>query len=245
MQKNEIRPQRSIVEETGGVFGKYMKRVIGNKSIGYLIKYEILMIFLNNCPAAIGLFLRHIHYPGLFGRCGKNVYFGRGMALRGAVKIVIGKGTMLDDFVVLDSKSEIDPGIVLGEKCLVSRNTKISSGYTGFVKIGSHTIIGENCIVHGPGGIEIGSNVLLSDSVLINAGSHVYTDPEENILSQGIITKGIKIGDDVWLGTGVIVKDGATIGRGCVVEAGSLVDSSILDYSIASGSPAKVIGRRK
>lgn len=245
MEEKRVMPQRSIVEETGGMIGKYMKRVVGSKSPVYFLKYELLITLLSNCPGAAGLFLRHIFYPGLFGFPVKGVHFGRGITLRGPLKIALGKGSMLDDFVVLDSKSEFKPGIVLGERCLVSRNTKISTGYTGYVKIGTHTIIGENCIVHGPGGIEIGNDVLISDSVLLNAGSHLWSDPEKTILSQGITAKGIKIGSDVWLGTGVIVKDGLTIGQGCVVEAGTLVNSSLPDYSIVSGVPAKVIRSRK
>lgn len=242
---DEIKQQRSLVEENGGVLGKYMDRVIGSRNIFYFLIYEIINILFNSFHGAIGLFLRHIFYPFLVGSAGKGVQFGRGVILRGAKKIVLGDGTFLDDFTVLDCKSEYNPGIVLGEKCLVSRNTKLSTGYTGFVKIENHTIVGENCIIHGPGGIEIGNNVLISDAVLINAGLHVYSDKNKTILSQGITTKGIKIGNDVWIGTGAVIKDGVTVGNGCVVEAGSVVINSIPDYSVASGNPAKVIGVRQ
>lgn len=245
MQEEKIAPQRSIVGEGGGMFQNYMKRIVGTNNIFYFLKYEFLNTFLCNCPGALGLFLRHILYPFLFGPIGKDVQFGRGITLRGALKIIIANGTMLDDFVVLDCKSDYNPGILLGERCLISRNTKISTGYTGYVKIGERVIIGENCIVHGPGGIEIGNDVLISDSVLINAGSHVYTEPAKTILSQGITTKGIRIGSDVWIGMGSVITDGVEIGNGCVVSADSLVNSSLPDYSIVSGSPAKVIGSRK
>jgi acetyltransferase-like isoleucine patch superfamily enzyme len=241
---DEIKLQRSIVEEKGNILMKYMDRVLGTRNPLYLLKYEIFNLSFNNTPGALGIFFRYIFYPFLLGSCGKGVQFGRGVSLRGGKKISLGKGTFLDDFSVLDSKSEYNPGIVVGEKCLVSRNTKLSTGYTGFVKIGNQTIIGENCIIHGPGGIEIGDNVLISDAVLINAGLHVYSDKNKTVLSQGITTKGIKIGNDVWLGTGVLVKDGVTIGNGCVVGAGSVVSESLPDYSVALGMPAKVVGSR-
>lgn len=244
MQDNEIKPQRSIVEESGGALKKYLDRVVGSRNIFYFLKYEFCAL-LSNCPGAIGLFLRHIFYPFLFGSTGKGVHFGRGITLRGVSKASIGNGVMLDDFVVLDCKSEYNPGIVLGEKCLISRNTKISTGYTGYVKTGAHTIIGENCIIHGPGGIEIGNSVLIGDSVLLNAGTHIFSDPEKPVLSQGITTKGIKIGDGSWIGAGAIVTDGVTIGKGCVVQAGSVVNDFVKDYSIISGVPAKVIGSRR
>lgn len=223
--------QRSIVDEGGGMFRKYINRVIGTRSLIYLLKYELFTTLLCNCPGAFGLFFRYIFYPGLVGTCGKGVQFGRSITIRGGLKINIGSGAILDDYVVLDAKSGFNPGIVIGDRCLVSRNTKISTGYTGNIKIGEHTIIGENCIIHGPGGIKIGNDVLISDSVLINAGTHNYSDPDKTILSQGITGKGIVIGDDVWLGTGVIVTDGVTIGKGSVVEAGSVVKTSLPDYS--------------
>lgn len=243
--QEEIKAQRSLVEEKGGMLTKYMDRVVGCRNIFYFLKYELFNLCFNNCPGAIGLFFRYIFYRFLVGSCGKGVQFSRGMTLRGAKKIHLGDGALLDEFTVIDCKSEYDPGISLGENCLVARNTKLSTGYTGFVKVGSHTIIGENCIIHGPGGIEIGDNVLISDAVLVNAGLHVFTDANQTILSQGITTKGIKIGNDVWIGTGAIIKDGVTIGNGCVIEAGSVVGNSIPDYSIASGNPAKVIAVRK
>lgn len=241
----DIKPQRSIVEESGGVFTKYLKRVVGTKSVSYFIKYEILNTLFCNCPGALGLFIRHIFYPSLLGYSGGKLQFGRGITIRGGLSVSLGRGTILDDYTVLDAKSEYNPGIIIGEKCLISRNTKISTGYTGYIKTGNNAIIGENCIIHGPGGIEIGHNVLISDGVLLNAGLHVYSDPDKNILSQGITTKGIKIGDDTWIGAGAIIKDGVNIGRGCVIEAGSVVSSSFPEYSVISGNPAVAVGKRK
>lgn len=243
--QERIIPQRCIAGEKKGVLKKYLERVVGTKNLFYVLKYELLTVLFTNLPGAIGLFSRHIFYPALFGSVQKGVQFGRGIILRGGLKADIGSGTILDDFVVIDCKSEYKPGVILGRNCLIGRNTKLSTGYTGFVKIGNHTIIGENCIIHGPGGIEIGDNVLVSDGTILNAGAHIYAEPEKNILSQGITAKGIKINDDVWLGTAVIVKDGVTIGKGSVVEAGSLVDSQIPENSIVSGVPAEVIGSRR
>ena len=245
MSNEQIKPQRSITEESGGIISKYQRRVVGCKSILYFIKYELIVTLFTNIPGALGSFLRSILFRSLFKNCGKGVQFAKGMTIRGPKKIKIGKSTIFDAFVVLDTKSDYDPGISFGEKCLISRNTKISSGYTGFVKINNQTIIGENCIIHGPGGITIGNNVLISDGVMLNAGTHVYSNKDKNILSQGITTKGIQIGDDCWLGAGALITDGVTIGKGSVIEAGSVVRESVPEYSIVSGVPARIVGRRK
>jgi len=70
--------------------------------------------------------------------------------------------------------------------------------------------------------------------------------PGEPIKSQPLNTQGgIVIGDDAWLGVGVIVLDGSRIGTGAVIGAGSVVNSEIPDEAIAVGVPARVIKYRE
>ena len=52
------------------------------------------------------------------------------------------------------------------------------------------------------------------------------------------------MGDDAWLGYGVIVLDGVRIGKGAVVGAGSVVTEDIPDGGIAVGVPARVVKMR-
>jgi acetyltransferase-like isoleucine patch superfamily enzyme len=54
----------------------------------------------------------------------------------------------------------------------------------------------------------------------------------------------VVIEDDVWLGMGVKILPGVTIGRGSVIGAGSVVDRSIPSGSVAVGIPCKVIRQR-
>ena len=78
----------------------------------------------------------------------------------------------------------------------------------------------------------------------IYANNHNFADPNRPICQQGNSYKGIVIEEDSWLGSGVRVLDGVTIGRGSVVGSGAVVTKSLPPYSIAVGVPAKVIGRR-
>ena len=67
----------------------------------------------------------------------------------------------------------------------------------------------------------------------------------EIIKRQPLTTRGgIKIGDDAWLGVGVIVLDGVSIGSGAVIGAGSVVTADVPDNAIAVGNPARVISSR-
>jgi len=54
--------------------------------------------------------------------------------------------------------------------------------------------------------------------------------------------KPISIGDFSFIGTGSIVMPGTSIGKGCVIGAGTVARGTIPDYSLVIGSPAKVIG---
>jgi acetyltransferase-like isoleucine patch superfamily enzyme len=55
----------------------------------------------------------------------------------------------------------------------------------------------------------------------------------------------IKIGDDSWLGVGVVVLPGVTIGKCCIVGSNAVVSKDVEDYSIVAGIPAMKIGETK
>jgi acetyltransferase-like isoleucine patch superfamily enzyme len=73
---------------------------------------------------------------------------------------------------------------------------------------------------------------------------HVTADIHRPIKDQGIVKTPVRIGPDCWLGTKVTVLRGTRIGRGCVLGAHSVVRGDVPDYSIAVGSPAKVVRNR-
>lgn len=96
--------------------------------------------------------------------------------------------------------------------------------------------------------VEIGDNVLMASHVYISDNSHGYYDGGHCDSSPQIPPKDraykispVKIGDNVWLGEGVIVMPGVEIGCGCVIGAHSIVNKSIPSNCIAVGSPAKVV----
>jgi acetyltransferase-like isoleucine patch superfamily enzyme len=65
------------------------------------------------------------------------------------------------------------------------------------------------------------------------------------IVDQPLTSKGeISIGDEAWLGYGVIVLSGVRIGKGAVIGAGSVVTHDVPDGAVATGVPARVIKMR-
>jgi len=224
---------------------QYRERVVGSSKFSDLIKYEFIISFLGQLPGGSGIFLRKKLYKGLFKEMGKNVTIGRGVTIRRPSRISIGDNTLIDNLCNLDSKTSRKDGITIGKKCNILYNTRISSGYDGYVTIGDYSNINPYCLLGGTGGLQIGKNVLIGGFTSINAVNHVFKSRDKPIIQQGRIGKGIIIEDDVWLGTGVRVLDGVTISKGAVIGAGAVVTKNIESFAIAVGVPAKVIKYRE
>ncbi|MEH6591040.1 MAG: acyltransferase [Halioglobus sp.] len=117
----------------------------------------------------------------------------------------------------------------------------------------SNIEIGKNVVLR-PGTMlfsdpdENGSTIRIRDEVLIGSGVHIYVgnhrfdNPELPISQQGhSASSSVLICEGAWLGANVTVLPGVTVGRNCVIGAGSVVTTSIPDFSLAVGSPARVI----
>ena len=93
--------------------------------------------------------------------------------------------------------------------------------------------------------LKIGKNVALAPGIIFvcNSGpcNSELRENNEYVKSCLIKAKEISIGDDAWIGAGVIILPGVTIGNGAVVGAGSVVLDDISEYTIAAGVPAKEI----
>ena len=135
--------------------------------------------------------------------------------------------------------------INLGKNATILRDTILETGYGGHIKIGDTTCIHPRCQVNAyTAGIEIGKGVDIAPNCAFYAYDHGIA-PDRPIREQPLTTKGkIVIADDVWLGVGVTVLSGVSIGKGAVIGAGSIVTTNIAPDAIAVGRPAKVVKMR-
>lgn len=147
----------------------------------------------------------------------------------------------------IDALSE--EGIVLGNGISIGRNTTIEC--TGSLKnvgkgirIGNNVGLGTHGYFGGAGGIEIGNDTIFGNYVSLHSENHNYSDLNLPIRLQGVNRKGIKIGNNCWIGAKVTILDGTVLGSGCIVAAGAVVRGVFPDNVVIGGVPAKILKMR-
>jgi acetyltransferase-like isoleucine patch superfamily enzyme len=220
---------------------KYQSLVTGRPGLMSLLRYEITTTLVGGIPGALGLLLRRLLYRGLFRQCGPGLILGRGVTIRHADKIRLGRHVVIDDFCVLDGRGAGEEGLILEDEVIVNRGTIVQSKF-GPVRIGSGTNIGAGSHLCAMGGIDIGEAVLITGNCTISGGRYHTEALDVPIMQQGAYTHGpISIGRGCWLGMKVLVLDGVRIGQGCAIGAGAVVNRDLPDYAVAAGVPAEVI----
>jgi acetyltransferase-like isoleucine patch superfamily enzyme len=222
---------------------KYVELVVGRPGLGALLKYELIVMFAQSWPGALGLAIRKALYPMLLGSCGRNVVFGQHLVLRHPHKIHIGSNVVVDDNCLVDAKGDANRGIRIGDGVFIGRNT-ILSCKNGDIELGDGVNIGFNCEVFSASRVTIGRSVLMAAYSYVIGGDHDFSDPSKTVLEQARTSAGVAIGDGVWMGAGVKILDGVTIGEGAVIGAGAVVRENVPASAIAVGIPARIVASR-
>lgn len=134
--------------------------------------------------------------------------------------------------------------ISLGNRSSIGKGVFLNCTASSHIKIGNHVGINDYTYISSLYGVEIGDHVRIGEFVSIRDSNYVFSDPTVTISSQGFSGKPIKIGHDVWIGRGVYIGSGVEIGDGAVIGANSVVTKSIPAFTVAVGSPAKIIKHR-
>jgi acetyltransferase-like isoleucine patch superfamily enzyme len=137
--------------------------------------------------------------------------------------------------------------IVIGPEVVIDAFVKIKpAGGVGDIRIGPRSVINSGCVLYSGNGISIGTGVAIAANCTFAPVNHAYARRDLTIREQGFLPSkgGIVIGDDVWFGANCVVLDGAQIGQGCVVAAGSIVRGVLEPYGIYGGVPLSKLGER-
>ena len=111
------------------------------------------------------------------------------------------------------------------------------------IEIGEKVGFNYGCYVNGFGGLTIGDRTIIGPYTMIHTANHEM-DTDRPIPEQGWNLDPVVLGSDIWIGMGVCILPGVTLGDGCVVGAGAVVTRDVEPYAIVVGNPAKAIKSR-
>ena len=199
--------------------------------------YRFLVIKMISCIYGMILFRRirrcFVH-PSSILKCKNKIYYGTNFS--------VGRECYID---ALSEK-----GFVCGNNVSLGYHTHIE--LTGSLKhIGRGLIVGDNVGLgsygyygSGMGLLEIGSNTIIGNYVSFHPENHITTNLDVPIRLQGVDGKGIRIGENCWIGAKATILDGTTVGNGCIIAAGAVVRGCFPENVIIGGVPAKVLKHR-
>ncbi len=142
------------------------------------------------------------------------------------------------------SEVEISKNLKFGKDCVVNSFAKIKAS-DGPLVIGDRAGIANFCFIStGEGGIDIGDNFICGPNVNIVSRNYGYAQKDIHLEDMPKTSKGIKIGDNVWIGSGCTIADGTVLGNNTVVVANSFVNRRFKNDVIIQGNPAKIILNR-
>lgn len=178
---------------------------------------------------AVGFFLRGAYYKQVLAHLGRNSLIDIGVSIFNPRNVRIGDGTHIDSYV------------------------KIEGG--GPVTIGSYNHIASFTILAGRGGLTTGDYVGISAGSMLYSASNHYTDGITDryyIMSacapadrQFVKERPVVLEDHSFVGMNTIVLPGVRIHQGVVIGAGAIVTDDVPPWSVAVGTPARVIKERR
>jgi len=143
------------------------------------------------------------------------------------------------------SEVEFSPLITIGKGTQISSFTKIKAS-DGMLSIGDEVSIGTSCFLSADkGGLSIGNFSMIGSNATIVGNNYKYGRLEIPICQQEKVSKGIVIEENVWIGAGCVILDGAQIGKNVIITPNSVVSGKIASNTIAQGNPAKIIFTRR
>jgi acetyltransferase-like isoleucine patch superfamily enzyme len=153
--------------------------------------------------------------------------------------------------------------VEIGEGCFIAPTARIFGEPGRPVVIGSGCSIAADAFLHGPitladgvsinarasldggaRGIALGRGTRVASGAVLYAFDHGL-DPDRDIRDQPVTSRGIVVGEDVWIGANAGVTDGVAVGDHAVVAMGAVVTKDVPAWAMVGGVPARVLGDRR
>ena len=149
------------------------------------------------------------------------VFFGRGLELQ------VARGARIE----------------LGRFVWVGDGTKIRC-HEGVVEIGAKTVLGQECTISAYKRVRIGEQCVIADRAMFIDFDHGVVEVERPIRAQGIYTRDVEVGSNVWIGYGACILRGVRVGDNSIVGTNSVVTKDVPANAVVAGIPARIIRMR-
>lgn len=179
-----------------------------------------------------------------FLKTGQKVFIGSNTKILNRSNISFGKSVTIGSYCEIDGYAS--EKVILGDCVKIGSYSKLlsTSHFSKYGKglvMGSNSAIGDFTHFGAPGGIIIGNDVIMGSYISFHSENHNFSDTSKLIREQGVSSKGIILGNNIWVGAKVTFLDGCEIGDNSVVAAGAVVTGKFPKNSIIGGVPARVI----
>ncbi len=150
------------------------------------------------------------------------VFFGRGLELHVAPR----------------GRVEFGRFVWLGD------GTKIRC-HEGVVQIGAKSVLGQECTISAYRRVRIGEQCVIADRAMFIDFDHGVVEVERPIRQQGIYTRDVEVGSNVWIGYGACILRGVRVGDNSIIGTNAVVTRDVPANAVVAGIPAKVIRMRE
>ena len=159
-----------------------------------------------------------------------------------------GRRWRTDGPLFLGSRLELQIGrrgrIEFGRFVWIGHGSKIRC-HEGVVEIGAKTVLGQECTISAYERVRIGEQCVIADRAMFIDFDHGVVEVERPIRRQGIYTRPVEVGSNVWIGYGACILRGVSVGDNAIVGTNAVVTKDVPANAVVVGVPARIVRMRE
>lgn len=133
--------------------------------------------------------------------------------------------------------------VKFGRHSWIGDGTKIRC-HEGEVEIGRKTVFGQECTISAYKRVRIGDECVIADRAMFIDFDHGVVEVERPIRAQGIYTREVEVGSNVWIGYGACILRGVKVGDNSIIGANAVVTKDVPANAVVGGIPARILRMR-
>ena len=134
--------------------------------------------------------------------------------------------------------------VELGRFVWIGHGSKIRC-HQGVVEIGAKTVLGQECTISAYERVRIGEQCVIADRAMFIDFDHGVVEVERPIRLQGIYTRPVEVGSNVWVGYGACILRGVRVGDNSIIGTNCVVTKDVPANAVVAGVPARIVRMRE